>query len=157
MITALLVWIISLIVCYKQEFVSCKFLCFSLSKTSLYSAELCVFNRPLLFSSWNLLHFPLTHPPTLTTVSLTLHHWFITEIWEGFQVYQMLKTHMWLMIRYKTAKNHVTDTRNTRMSHLAVLCLIMSHIYKNFTFCLLGSLNIMFRIWLFYRICKVLL
>ena len=36
-------------------------MCFSLSKTSLYSAELCVFNRPLLFSSWNLLHFTAHH------------------------------------------------------------------------------------------------
>ena len=29
-------------------------------------------------------------------------------------------------------KNHVTGTRNTRMSHLAVLNPIMSHIYKIF-------------------------
>ena len=28
----------------------------------------------------------------------------------------------------KTTKNHVTGTRNTRMSHLAVFCPIMSHI-----------------------------
>ena len=61
---------------------------FSLSKTSLYSgtlAKICVFNRPLLFSSWNLLHFPPTHHQFLW-------HWFVSEIWEGFHVYKMVKS-----------------------------------------------------------------
>merc|ERR1712051_397786 len=35
-----------------------------------------------------------------------------------------------LEFKKKKKKNHVTGTRNTRMSHLAVFCPIMSHIWK---------------------------
>ena len=63
----------------------------------------------------------VTHVTWVTWVKLLVHKSHVTHVTHvtGISCWNFKK---------KTTKNHVTGTRNTRMSHLAVFCPIMSHI-----------------------------